>query len=510
MKRFFYGVFSLFLIVILAVVIRHPQNNLIPSRIFIYMLIWVLILGVIRWALDLLEGILVKNGRNVDKISRIGLGCYLIVYGIGIYIVSLILQSDPVTDYDFLYHTAYKLATGQAAESWNYFSMWTNNLGSLTILTFCMRLGVCLGFSEPYYFVLGLNVLQLMAVIGSLYYLAGRLGEKSIARQWFAVAVFTLWLPVWACTNAFYTDQLSFGGSVMATALWVYACDLKQCGGSRIKRVGAILLAALVWSVSIVAKATSAIAIVAMAVTFFLVWKKAKTFWKSSLLFLLAILLFTGALSCVSDSYPSKADEYRLKMPLEYWIAMGMIGNGTYADNEDLVQGCYYSQNVEERREFCRQMIRENWKNMFRADHFVEKTAVIFASGEISPTSHIYPRQESLLWHWVYWEGDYYWKYSCLTTAYFYAVLLLMLVGTIYRVFASCEKESPMVFVIYLTIFGLFLFMMLWEAQNKQLYNHISWMTLAVVCGIEGVRTLLTKKTGRTLCINCEKEKQNA
>lgn len=506
MKRAFYGVFSLFLIAILAVVISRPQNNLIPSRMVLYMLVWVVILCGLKMMFSLLEKTLVQKGRNTEKISRTCLIVYTVLYGIAIYIVSLILRSYPVTDYGYVYHTAYSLATGQAVEDWSYFSMWTNNLGPLTILTLCMRLGVLLGFSDPYYFVLGLNVLQLMAVLVCLYDLAGRIGGEKVSRQWLAVSVFTLWTPVWACTNAFYSDQMSFGGSIIAVALLLRACDSCDRQGpvrqhsarqqppwrrSLNWRGPALsLLAGLIWGVGIMAKATSAIAAVALVITPILERKRKSLFsgkriWKNILCLTLALTLTVMCFSAVAGSYPSKADEYRLKTPTEYWIAMGLMGDGTYADNAKLVRKCNFSQNVDERREVCREFIRENWNNMFRREHLVDKTAVIFAAGDISPTSHMYPNEESLLWHWVYWEGDYYWKYACLSTGFFYAVLLLMLLGTLSRAIACDREESSLVFLIYLTVFGLFLFLMLWEAQNKQLYNHIPWMTLAVVCGLE-------------------------
>lgn len=491
MKRAFYGVFSLLLAAILTVAIRYPQNNLIPARIFLYMLVWVVILCGIREIFSALEKFLTARSRNVYRISRICLTVYAILFGIAIYIVSVILRSYPITDYGCLYQTAYDLAAGKLVETWDYFSMWTNNLGSLTILSFCMRLGMMFGFTDPYYFVLALNVLQVVWVLLSLYYLAGKVGNKSLSVQWFAVAVFTLWMPVWACTNSFYSDQLSFGGSIVAAALGLYACDLQRRGAHKAK-TGAVLLAAgMIWGVGIMAKATSAVAAVALMITMLLAWKKIKPYRKNAILLFLAMILTVGALSAVCGHYPSKENEYRLKAPVEYWVAMGLMGNGTYADNEYLVQQCNYSQNIDERKAFCRKMILQNWQNMFQAKHLRDKTSVIFGSGEISPTSHIYPYRESLLWHWVYWEGDYFWKYACLTTGFFYAVLLLMLTGALTRALAVGNRESDLEFLSFLTVFGLFVFLMLWEAQNKQLYNHIPWMTLVSVCGMETVRNLV-------------------
>lgn len=486
MKRVFYGVFSISLIAILITVIFKPQNNLIPARMFLYMLVWVLILCGIRWGIWMLEKFLKDRHVDLGKLSRRGLILYVVVYGISLYVVSLILRSYPVTDYGSVYETAYQLAMGQTVEDWNYFSMWTNNLSPLTILTFCMKLGIFLGFSDPYYFVLAINVLQVTLVVVCIFYLMGKIGLGQAATQWFAVLVYTLWTPIWACTNAFYSDQLSFGGSIIAVALLVYGCGI-QSG----RKWGAIIGAGLIWGIAIAAKATSAIVLVALIGTLIVVHAARR--WKELLTLGVVMVLTVGSLSTISDSYPSKAEEYRLKFPTEYWIALGLMEDGTYGANEDFIEECYLSPNVDERKELCLQKIRENWTNLFQGEHLVDKVSVIFGDGSISPTSHIYPYQESLLWHWVYWEGDYFWKYACLSTGFFYAVLLLMIVGAVLRTFghgSSLEVkpgEFCLTFMIYLTVFGTFLFLMLWEAQNKQLYNQIPWMTLAAVCGLERV-----------------------
>lgn len=488
MKRAFYGGFSLCLLAILTIVIRHPQNNLIPARMFLYMMIWVLILCGMKAAFSAMEKALRAKGLNVEKISRAAMILYAVFYGVALYIVSLALRSHPITDYENIYNVAYKLASGQTVEDWTYFSMWTNNLGTLTILAACMKWGLLLGFSDPYYFVLALNVLQVAAVLLSIFYLSGRAGRnraKKVSGQWLAVCIFTLWTPVWACTNAFYSDQLSFGGSIIAMALFLWGYSLR----GKIK-YGIIAGAGIVWGVGITAKATAAIGGVALMIAVVLAGH-VKRSWKELLSLYLVMALAVMMFSVVSGRYPSKKEEYRLKAPVEYWLAMGLMGNGTYADNTDLVQGCNRSPNVDERAAFCRGIIVENWSNLFKKEHILAKTSVIFGQGDVAPTAHIYPYEENLLWQWVYWQGDYYWKYACLSTGFFYAVLMLMFGGAFFQMLRR-EDWNDISFMSYLTVFGLFAFLMLWEAQNKQLYNHISWMTLTAVFGLEIMEDYVT------------------
>lgn len=476
MKRLFYAVFVPCLMAVLGVVILHPQNNLVPSRMFLYMLVWVVILAGIR-------AVLLLSERKLKKISRWGIILYIILYGVALYGVSAVLRSAPVTDYKEVYMTALKLSAGETVEDWSYFSMWTNNLGTLTILTFFMKIGRFIGFQDPYYFVLGINVLQMMLVQIAVFYLGGRIDEKHrTAGQWFAMAVFTLWTPVWTATNAFYSDQLSFGGGIIALALLLYAVTDSKVSGYKKKLC--LVGAGVFWSIAMYAKATAAIGLVAGVILCVLSFKTFfMKYWKELLIFGVSFCLVFGVLYVHDQTYPSKADEYRLKTPVEFWIAMGLVGNGTYSDNAYLIKECNYKQNVDERKDFCRTIIKNNLVNLCDADHMYKKTSIIFGSGDILPTSLMYPDEESLLWQFVNREGDYYWKYTCTCTGFFYAVLFLILVGSLLQ--AIKERPDDMMFLVYLTVFGLFLFLMFWEAQNKQLFNHIPWMTLAAVYGLK-------------------------
>ena len=135
MKKIFYGAFSVFLLGILVIVIRHPSNNLIPSRMVLFTAIWIGFLYGIRILLQLIEKWIQKKGWNLNKISKSGLIIYAAVFTIVLYVISILLRNEPVTDYGSVYQTAWKLASGEAVEDWSYFSMWTNNLGTLTMLT---------------------------------------------------------------------------------------------------------------------------------------------------------------------------------------------------------------------------------------------------------------------------------------------------------------------------------------------------------------------------------------
>lgn len=485
MKRLFYIIFAPFLMIILTIAVSMPQNNLIPKKLVFYTAFWMCLFLLMKCILNKIE-------KYFLKISNKLFFGYLVIYGIALYCIGVFFRCEPITDYKSVYDTALALAQGQFVENWDYFSMWTNNLGNLTILTFLMKMGIGLGFKDPYYFVLGWNVIQSAAVLSAIYYLVGKYDGAGVSVKWMSVAIYSMWTPVWLSTNAFYSDQMSFGGSVIAIALFVYALkDCKKKCGKWVCIVGGGFL----WGIAVSAKMTAAIAVVALIISMILKPKFLKRIYKEGLILLLILFLTVSGMSLYAKNYPSKENEYRLKAPVEYWIAMGLVGNGSYADNIELVEQCNYSPNVDERKQVCREVIRKNAGNIFDYYHVTRKTSLIFGSGNIFPTSFMYPEEENFFWECAYEDGKYFWRYCCVSTSFFYSVLLLILIGVIFS--AVKYEENDLAFFANLTLFGMFLFLLMWEAQNKQLYNHIPWMTVAAVYGLLRLETFLQKFTGK-------------
>ena len=87
-----------------------------------------------------------------------------------------------------------------------------------------------------------------------------------------------------------------------------------------------------------------------------------------------------------------------------------------------------------------------------------------------------------------------YGKYGGFSTmfasAYFYVIILFGLYGAV-RVLTGKAKDD-LSNIVLLTVFGLFLFLMLWESNNRQLYNHIPWYA---VFGTLGLRFLYGGET---------------
>lgn len=83
-----------------------------------------------------------------------------------------------------------------------------------------------------------------------------------------------------------------------------------------------------------------------------------------------------------------------------------------------------------------------------------------------------------------------------LATGYFYALLIFGILSGILGFRNLIRGGSPewMILMTQLTIFGLMLFLMIWEANNRQLCNHMPWLALMGVFGISETLEGRTRK----------------
>lgn len=485
-KAFWFFCF-LFFIVIIAVVLQKPQNNLVPSRMLLFTLVWLVLLAICRLVIRFLAARLEQAKVNIPKLSNRGILIYACVYGIFLYVISMLIRNEPITDYQSVYDAAWNLANGWDVTNWEYFARWTNNTSALTVLSFYMSLGLKLGMEDPYAFILGINVLYVVVALLSTYYVSLQMSRKSYEFAWITVVIYSLWTPIWSNTTSFYSDQLSFGLGIIGFALFLYlAQNGKKC------RIFGYFLAGAIIGLGASIKVTGAIPLIAYFICNLVLFlqnshtnDKLSVKMKENMLFAVGFLVVLGGLSLYNGRYPSAEMEHKIQMPIEYWLTIGMNGDGSYATNEAFALELMNAENVDVRKAMCYEKMQEYLPNLVDWGHVSAKISKVFGSGDISATSIMYPYQENLLTEAFSEYGEYYWKYTCLSTSYFFAILIWMACGALMQLVK--HREEQITFWVYLSIFGLFVFLMMWEAQNKQLYNNLPWLTLAAAYGMERV-----------------------
>ena len=80
-------------------------------------------------------------------------------------------------------------------------------------------------------------------------------------------------------------------------------------------------------------------------------------------------------------------------------------------------------------------------------------------------------------------------------TSYFYSLLILYVFGILSAIWRLIKKDtcSPLQIVSIFSVIGLMIYVCIFEANNRQLYNHMPWFVLGAVGGLEGIVVLLNR-----------------
>ena len=93
------------------------------------------------------------------------------------------------------------------------------------------------------------------------------------------------------------------------------------------------------------------------------------------------------------------------------------------------------------------------------------------------------PQTDTKLHDWILPEGKNYKKYATYATSMHIAILILMLTAAWGFVCSDDEKRKKM-FSLYLTIFGVYLFLLCWETNRRYFSN---FAPVIFICGTVGI-----------------------
>lgn len=460
------AVLAVTFLIIVAVCMAQTQHNIgWPKELFVTIVI-LCCLGGLFYAMQ-------RASRWLEEKEKICLTCILLAWGILLYGLSCLSRNEPMHDYASVYQAAYRSAYGGEVD-WTYLARWKNNFPLFLFLSLGMRICAGVGVADPFYFLLLINVI---AVEGAIYcvYRMTKNQTQNCGTAFFAVFLVMAFLPLWGETGFMYTDSVS-----LIFVIWpVY---LLQSSHKPYLKYG---LAGLLWGIGGAIKATAAISMIAVFLIWVITQKKSK--YRKMAVIIIAFIVVEALFGAVRMQYPCYELEKQYGAPVEYWIALGLNGNGGYGENEQFALECLAQEGVQAKRIYAREYIRANVHNIVDRNHLVQKVRYNFASGNMGLSDYNrYPGNITYPFFNDY--GSYGGYTAMLTSGYFYALLLLGVLGqaiNLYRMWKKDRRSSEILSISQLTIFGLFLFLMLWEANNRQLYNHIPWYALSAAFSLQ-------------------------
>lgn len=468
--------------------VTAPQNNLFP---------WQMAVGTAVCTILLLCAFSLWDRLPCDRIKNSSwlYGALLILFGVLLYILSYNghnLSSLP--DYGEIWEAATELSEGQALSphSQFYFQTYANNIKPMLYLAALFRISKALHFRDPYFFILIPSVLQVLGAVWSVGILAGSFQQDQNRYRIPILFMFVCTLPIWANVQAFYTDSMSFMMGVFPLALICLSFKTTSCW----KTVLLLALAGLSAGIGMTVKITVLIPFIAAFIVFCL-WGSPRKRWIHIGVFILCTVLTWKMTDLWAGNYEIWNMSKETSDPVINWIALGMKESGNYLDNADYATYTHTLSTKAEKTAYALQYISENRSEFWNVSHLVKKIRCNFASGQFgSATYSFYSYTEhNLVWELFSPWGKHYWRTSQLSFCFIFSIYTIYLLGALKTLWCLFRKRtiSGIKVIADLSLLGIILFLMIWEANNRQLYNQIPSILLGAALNAQ---LLCSQKTG--------------
>lgn len=462
-----YFVLSCILAFVLLVSLLSPQNNLIPWQMLLGTLLFsAIFLGLMRWESQV--ALWKEHRKGWHWIAPLG-------YGVALYGICWLNgnRNHTLADYAAVYQCALEIAGGQQLSFPHYFEVYGNNVMPALFLSIPFRLAAFFSVSE-FSVTLFFSVAGVLLSMWSVGELLSQKGKES-PRIW-AFLLMAACLPIYVHTGVFYTDGMSFGWGVIALALLKKAYGLEKGRGLFAALAGFAAIYGAQWKMTACIPLIAAACVLAVCQS----WRRWKTLAGFALFALVTLLL----LHVWSSEYPFAAASRTTSNPLSSWVAMGLKGDGSWNESKAFVDEINEMETKAQKKEFARQYFLENLPEAFTWQHVFRKTRRNFASGMLGCSDFLgTSSDETLTWEMFQPWGAYYWRTSQVTFCYMGMIYLVFFLGCVKSLWKLMRHETvpPWKIVADVSFLGIFLFLSLWESNNRQLYNQIPVLVLGLI-----------------------------
>jgi len=212
-----------------------------------------------------------------------------------------------------------------------------------------------------------------------------------------------------------------------------------------------------------------------------------------------AILPLLGQKVFINQFFDKEAiKEYRI--PTEHYILIGLENNGEFSEKRyqeiNQIKG---SQNkIDITRKKIKERVKEMIKNQEVIPFYWKKISYTWTDGTFF--SHVKLARNPSHPEYTKWVESknndiLYWTIS---QSQWIIVLGLIISGTVLRKYLKKEMKE-LQFILNITIFGIFLFLLIWETRSRYLVNFVSLLLLDAYIGINAITNYRKMKADRRI-----------
>lgn len=410
--------------------------------------------------------------------------CQIFMLARQIYL-TVTLDYEPMSDSLFVDTAAKNFALGGSfADLTNglnghayYYDRFPNNWGILIFLSFVYRI-LYLTFgsiSEYTPQVIGIICIQLSMFV--LFKISKLIFDN--APQRIFSAVFASLLPVFVLySQIFYTDVLSMPFVILSVYFFLKAMKSEKTSGYALNTV----ISSVFLGIGYTIKGSAAVLLAAFIIYALLKKKLTKAVCTAAgaaaAVYILNLLVFNTGLA-LGISNKDRLEQQRV--PMIHWVMMSFVGNGGF--NIDEYRFTVKHKGIENKKlaDSARldELINDTDSGKFLA-HLTEKSMFTWNSGKYYAVHHFGATEKSRVL-WVIKSSR---AYRIYCDGIHHVMLLLMLISALGGL---VRARADNMFFIRLSVFGLALFLLIWETRSRYLVNFVP---LFVLMSADGMRVL--------------------
>lgn len=482
----------IFIIIFVSVVFFNNEYKLSP-------LILVLFIAFNITGMLVIYRILYKHALSVEKHYRLIVASGLILLFVVNIVMGRVLRFSPIFDLGAVFTGAKNWSTsGTFIDSMNttccknYFYYFPNNLGGMAFLYLAFKTASMFGAVDYFAIATAANALLLTATVLLTVLICKRL--FGVTQSIMALIYILLSPPFYMIAPVFYTDSLSMIFPVLVVYLYLKYYDSEN----KARKLFLACMIGLCCALGMLIKFTVVIALVAIIVHHIFTKGIVRSVPIAALSAIVIAIAFTLFNTYFYSAHLDKAKAEKLNIPHSHWVMMGLGGNGRY-NGHDLEFTLSFDDKDEQRAAINNRIKKRINSRGFLGmmSLFLNKGIIIFGDGTYALSDFLddNPAKDTTLHSFVLYDGEHYKLYLYTCSGTYFSILLLMLASAYGALIRKKQAQKNM--LPLLCVFGIMLFLMIWEVTGRYVVNFIPLIIISAASGIHFLMKILCKKASK-------------
>ena len=471
-KNIFYRIFTLcFSWLMINVLFFNPYFDYKPYIVLPIAAVWFALMFLAFKAVE-------KHRDFIERNTVKFLVCFFIVLRFTQFVTYNLCGGYPTRDFERVFTGAYNYTiTGVIEDPYlDYFYKYPNNMPITIILQFIFRRAHKFGITN--FFAVG--ALFNRRCISAAYLFTFLSVRNAMGTKYAAFAVILLYfcLPLQTYISIFYTDTTS----MLFPPLIIYFYQTVGKPKGKIQNILFCIAMGLAVGLGIKIKYSVAIALIAVIIRCVI-----KFDFKRLAVIAVSSAMGFALVSGVFDRFMyrnilDKDKAYDMSTPFLAWIAMGMQGDGTHsADDNHFI---WAQETHEDKVDGAKFLLKARLEYMGPVGYIKflnEKAVRSFGSGNLDYPNTVSdsPMKQNFMIDILNSQGKYNAVFDNIIQGYHVTVFLMICIGGAVGV----SGKDRRLFARQLSSFGMFLFLLLWEAGTRYLLNYYPVFISASLAG---------------------------